>query len=60
MQSRALSSRIFGLRRRPSSLTWPEKTADIWRRYHWFPRQMTYEKRAQKFHTDEALLRRSG
>ena len=27
---------------------------------HWFPRQMTSEKRAQKFHTDDALLPRSG
>ena len=34
----------------------PEKTADIWRRYHWFPRQMTSEKRAQIFHTDDASL----
>ena len=25
------------------------KTADIWRRYDWFHRQMTSEKRAQKF-----------
>ena len=32
----------------------PEKTADIWRRYHWFPRQMTSEERSQKFHTDES------
>ena len=38
----------------------PEKTADIWRRYNWFPRQMTSEKRAQKSHTDEASLLRSG
>ena len=41
-------------------LTKPGKTADIWRRYHWFPRQMTSEKRAQKFHSDDASLRRSG
>ena len=34
----------------------PEKTADIWRRFHWFPRQMTSENRAQKFHTYEASL----
>ena len=27
----------------------PEKTADIWRRYHWFPRKMTSEKQAHKF-----------
>ena len=27
-----------------------------WRRYHWFPRQMPSEKRAQKFHTDDASL----
>ena len=32
----------------------PEKTADIWQCYHWFPRQMTSEKRAHKFHTDDA------
>ena len=30
----------------------PEKTTDIWRRYHWFSRQLTSEKRAQKFHTE--------
>ena len=41
-------------------LFYPEKTADIWRRYHWFPRQMTSEKRALKFHTDDASLPRSG
>ena len=35
------------------------KTADIWRRYDWFSRQMTSEKRAQKFHTDDASLPRS-
>ena len=39
---------------------YPEKTADIWRRYHWSPRQMTSEKRALKFHTDDASLPRSG
>ena len=60
MQCRALSSRIFGLRRRSSNLTYPEKTADIWRPYHCFLRQMTSEKRAQKFHTDDASLNRSG
>ena len=38
----------------------PAKTADIWRRYYWFPRQMTSKKRAQKFHTDDASLPRSG
>ena len=26
--------------------------------YHWFPREMTSEKRAQKFHTDDASLPR--
>ena len=41
-------------------MEWPEKTADIWRRYQWFPRQMTSEKQAQKFHTDDASLPRSG
>ena len=27
---------------------YPEKTADIWRRYHWFPHQMTSEKQRRK------------
>ena len=27
---------------------------------HWFPRQMKSEKRAQKFHTDDPKLPRSG
>ena len=36
-----------------------EKTVDIWRSYHCFPHQMTFEKRAQKFHTDDASLPRS-
>ena len=30
------------------------------RRCHWFSRQMTSEKRAQKFHTDDASLPRCG
>ena len=30
----------------------PEKTVDIWRRHQRFPREMTYQKRAQKFHPD--------
>ena len=34
----------------------PEKTADIWRCYHWFPREKASEKHAQKFHTDDASL----
>ena len=37
----------------------PEKTADVWRRYWWFPRQMTCEKQAQKFHTEGMSLPRS-
>ena len=32
----------------------PEKTADILRHQHcWFLREMTSEKEAQKFHTDD-------
>ena len=27
--------------------------------HHWFPREMTSEDRAQKFHSDDALLPRS-
>ena len=34
----------------------PEKTADIWHRCHWFPRQMTSEKQGQKFHTNDVSL----
>ena len=34
----------------------PEKTADIWRCHHWFPREKATEKHAQKFHTDDASL----
>ena len=30
------------------------------RHYHWFPRQIPSEKQAQKFHTDDASLPRSG
>ena len=33
------------------------KTADISRRHHWIPREMTSEKRAQKFHSDDVSLR---
>ena len=35
------------------SIIHPEKTADISRRHERFPREMTSEKRAQKFHTDD-------
>ena len=38
----------------------PEKTTDISQRHHWFPRKMTSLKSAQKFHTDDASLPRSG
>ena len=38
------SSATFGKR--------PKKTANISRRNHWFPREMTSEERVQKFHTD--------
>ena len=37
--------------------SYPEKTADIPRRQ--FPREITSEKRAEKFHTDDASLPRS-
>ena len=39
-----------------SQLNLHEKTADIWWRLHWFPRVMTSEKQAQKFHTDDVSL----
>ena len=29
------------------------ETGDISRRHDWFPREMTSEERAQKFHTDD-------
>ena len=38
----------------------PKKTADISQRHHWFPLEMTSEKRPQKFHIDDASLLRSG
>ena len=38
----------------------PEKTAGISLRHHWFPREMTSEKQAQKFHTNDGPLPRSG
>ena len=38
----------------------PEKTADISRRHHCFPREMTSQKRVQKVHSDDASLPRSG
>ena len=41
------------------AIIWPEKTANIWRRYHWFPRRTTSEKQVQKFHADDASLPRS-
>ena len=34
----------------------PEKTADIWRRHQRFPREVTSEKRTQKFSTDDAWI----
>ena len=34
--------------------------SSLLRRYHWFSRKMTSEKRVQKFHTDDASLARSG
>ena len=40
--------------------TTQEKTAAILRRYHLFPREMKSKKRAQKFHTDDVLVPRSG
>ena len=30
-----------------------EKTADVLRKLHWFPREMTPEKQAQKVHTED-------
>ena len=38
----------------------PEKTANISQSHHWFPHEMTCEKRAQKFHTYDVSLPRSG
>ena len=39
--------------------SYPEKTGDIPRRQHWFPREITSEERAQKFHSHDASLPRS-
>ena len=48
------------LKRHPSVLLRPSKTADILRRHYWFPSEMTSEKKVQKFHTDDVPLPRSG
>ena len=45
---------------RESITSWPEKSADLSRPHHWFPREMTSENPAQKFHSDDASLPRSG
>ena len=37
-----------------------KRTADISRPRHWFPGEMTSEKQAPKFHTDDLSLPRSG
>ena len=38
------------------SLGAPEETADISRRHNWFPREMTSEERAEKFHDDDVTI----
>ena len=38
----------------------PEKKADISQHYQWFSREMTSEKRAQKFRPDNVSLPRPG
>ena len=42
-----------------SNIAW-ENSRHLATLNHWFSRQMTSEKRAQKFHTDDASLPRSG
>ena len=61
LSCRNLESRIW----KPEYTVWnpeskTEKTDDISRRHHWFPRKRTSEKKAQKFHTDDVSLPRSG
>ena len=48
---------LFLLRNQTETLA---TQANIRRRYHWFPLQMTSQKRAQKFHTGDASLPMSG
>ena len=48
------------LKRDPSVTLGPSKTADVLRRHYWFPREMTSEKKVQKFHADDVPLPRSG
>ena len=38
----------------------PDKTADIWAMLPLVSPPMTFEKQAQKFHTDDASIPRSG
>ena len=54
----SLVSLISELRDCPLSKTKPEKIAEILPRYHWFPREISCEERAEKFHTDDATLPR--
>ena len=54
----SLVSLISELRDCPLSKRKPEKTAEILRRYYWFPREISSEKRAEKFHNDDATLPR--
>ena len=35
---------------------YPNNTADVLRRHHWFPCEMESEDQVQKFHTDDVLL----
>ena len=42
-----------------SNIAW-ENSRHLATLNHWFSRQMTFEKRAQKFHTDDSSLPRSG
>ena len=56
LRLRSLVFLISELRDCPLSKTKPEKTADILRRHHWFPREMASGKWALKVHTDDATL----
>ena len=58
LRLRSLVSLISELRDCLLSKTKPEKRAEILRRYQWFPREISCEERAEKFHTDDATLPR--
>ena len=63
VQGSSLARRVVSLKELYSTLslfTQVIKWVPAWRRYLWFPRQMTSRKLVQKFHAGDASLPRYG